>query len=125
MTIEYNCSRRLIISIVIKLVKTLNWCLNVCKNDKFVHPNIVFCAYLSIWVYRFDGVLLVQMVQFTDLSQACITYRSFVRRLLILYAQTCYKNRFKDLMQDVEFKRAKKKRTIERWNSLAVISFTK
>ena len=39
---EYNCSWRFVISIVIKLDKTLNYCLNVCKIYKFVHPNIGF-----------------------------------------------------------------------------------
>ena len=53
-TIKYNCSPRLVISIVIKLGKTLNKCPYGCKNDKFVHRSIFlvfffnFCAYPSI-----------------------------------------------------------------------------
>ena len=42
MVLEYNCSRRLVISVVIKLRKTLNWSPNVCKHDKFVHFNVDF-----------------------------------------------------------------------------------
>ena len=40
MAIQYNSLQRFVISIVIKLGKTLNKCLNFCKHDKFVHPNI-------------------------------------------------------------------------------------
>ena len=39
---EYNCYRRFVISIVIKSGKTLSLCQNVCKIDKYVHPNIGF-----------------------------------------------------------------------------------
>ena len=40
MAIEYNCSQRLISSIV--LGKALQKCPYVCNHDQFVHPNIVF-----------------------------------------------------------------------------------
>ena len=41
MAIKCNCSQRFVISIVIKLGKTLHKFLNGCEHDKFVHPNVV------------------------------------------------------------------------------------
>ena len=42
MAIEYNCSRRFVISIVINLGKISEKCPNVCKISKYVHLNIGF-----------------------------------------------------------------------------------
>ena len=57
--IEYNCSQMFVISIVINLGKTLNYFPNVCKIDKYVHPNIeIFgrshqfgCTDSQGWIY--------------------------------------------------------------------------
>ena len=53
--IKYNCSQQFVISIAIKLGKTLKEGANVCKIDQFVHPNTRF-LYPSIWLYRFNRV---------------------------------------------------------------------
>ena len=55
---EYKCSWRLVISILIKLGKTLIQCLNVCKHDKFVHFNVEFLYVPINLVYRFNKAVV-------------------------------------------------------------------
>ena len=65
MAIRYTCLHRLAILIVIKLGKTLDYCLHVCKHDKFVHPNFVlFLAYLLIWGTDSTGVEGIRFVRY-------------------------------------------------------------